>query len=79
MNLRDPSLLSGFVELILSRLSLPLTTPTQPLLCLAVRLVTQRILNSSQLLEAVRRDVDAQMLDFSGLSYREQVRNNDEE
>lgn len=74
MNLSDPFLLSTFVNLVLSQLSLPLTAPTQPLLCVAIGSLTERILNVPELVEAAEELVATQTIDCSGLSYREQVR-----
>lgn len=73
MNHSDPSLLAGFAGMVLSHLSLLLTTPTQPYLCLVKRTLTRRILNDQELIEAVSGEVKVQVVEFEGLSYREQV------
>lgn len=74
MNLSDPFLLSGFVKLMLSQLSLVLTRHTQPIFCFVVGSLTERFLNLPELVEAAKERVTTQTIDCSGLSYREQVR-----
>ena len=73
MNLSDSALLGSFVELMLSQLSIPLVAHSQPILCMDVESQTERITNLPELVESVDEIVPVQIIDFSGLSYREQV------
>ena len=75
MNVSDPALLRGFSLMILARLglSLPQATPPEPFVCLAKRTLNLRILNAEELVSSVHGFVRIQVIQFEGLSYREQV------
>lgn len=72
----DPSVVRGFSSMIMDRLSLPIpqTTPPKPLVCLIKQALSRQVLNEEELVAAVGRLVQIRVVQFEGLSFREQVR-----
>lgn len=75
LNISDPQLINGFSGFMRTQLGLPFhpTRPTVPHVCLIRRTTSRLILNEISLVSAISPFVRVQVVQFDGLSYREQI------